>query len=36
MKRLSMGVFVMMLLLGTVQAQRNSEKLDKLKQIFDG
>jgi hypothetical protein len=32
MKKLSIGVFVMLLLTGAVQAQRNSEKLDKLKQ----
>ena len=34
MKKLSIGVFVMMLLLGTVQAQTQSEKLDKLKEIL--
>lgn len=34
MKKLSIGVFVTLLLTGAVQAQRNSEKLDKLKQIL--
>ena len=32
MKKLSIGLLVMLLLTGAVQAQRNSEKLDKLKQ----
>jgi hypothetical protein len=34
MKKLSIGVLVALLLTGAVQAQRNSEKLDKLKQIL--
>jgi len=34
MKKLSLGVFVMLLLTGAAQAQRNSEKLDELKQIL--
>ena len=34
MKKLSIGLFVVLLLTGAVQAQRNSEKLDKLKQIL--
>jgi hypothetical protein len=34
MKKLSSGVFIILLLSGAVQAQRNSEKLDKLKQIL--
>ena len=34
MKRLYISVFVMLLLTGEVQAQRNSEKLDKLKQTL--
>jgi hypothetical protein len=34
MKKLSIGMFILFLLLGTGQAQRNSEKLDKLKQIL--
>jgi len=34
MKRLSIGLFILFLLMGPVQAQRNSEKLDKLKQIL--
>jgi hypothetical protein len=34
MKKLSIGVFVVLLLTGAVQAQRNSEKLDNLKHIL--
>ena len=34
MKKLSIGMFVIVLLTGAVQAQRNSEKLAKLKQIL--
>lgn len=34
MKKLSIGALVMTLLLGTVQAQTQSEKLDKLKEIL--
>jgi hypothetical protein len=34
MKKLSIRVFILFLLLGTGQAQRSSEKLDKLKEIL--
>jgi hypothetical protein len=36
MKKLSLGLFVMLLLTGAVQAQRNSEKLDKFETDLDG